>query len=209
MMWTEAHQGRRQEDRQRTRRRPRPQCQTGHVTDHCRPRTGLGGLPDSLRNKAIPRSRSVGDQRICALAVITLLMMAAPSCFEGFEKLAHKFLHRDVRRRGPPRRATERLPTPDRPAYEADTYKIKASVLPSLAEIIVITLGTADAPFTTTTVLVGIAILITIGVQPRGRRYRVLDDLGLHLNGAAAIPVCLFQRKIGCGISSLAGNGAS
>ena len=161
----------------------------------------------SLRNKAILVPAALAISAFAPWAVIPLLMMGgAFLCFEGFEKLAHKFLHRDVEDAAHHEELVGALADPgiDPVAYEAD--KIKGAIRTDFilsAEIIAITLGTvADAPFTTQlTVLVGIAILITIGVYGVVAGIVKLDDLGLHLTrrsgdtGSAS-----FQRKIGRGI---------
>ncbi|MFY3384983.1 DUF808 domain-containing protein [Paracidovorax sp. MALMAid1276] len=135
-------------------------------------------------------------------AVTPLLMLGgAFLCFEGFEKLAHKFLH------SPHEDAAEHAsrahananPDIDLVAFEKD--KIKGAVRTDFilsAEIIAITLGTvATAPFgTQVAVLSGIAVLMTVGVYGLVAGIVKLDDLGLWLSaktGGAA-------RALGAGI---------
>ena len=84
--------------------------------------------------------------------------------------------------------------------------KIKGAVRTDFilsAEIIVITLGTvADAPFATqVAVLVGIALLMTVGVYGLVAGIVKLDDAGLYLSrreGDAA--VARIQRRVGASI---------
>ncbi len=89
-------QGRRQEDRRRAGRRPGAQCPAGHgraaPTANCRwcgrwPRARSSTRPSWCR----PRWRS----RVFLPWLITPLLMIGGAflCFEGSEKLAHKFLH--------------------------------------------------------------------------------------------------------------------
>ena len=98
-------------------------------------------------------------------AVTPLLMLGgAFLCYEGFEKLAHKFLHAQARTRPQHARAARRRwPTRRSTWWRFEKDKIKGAVRTDFilsAEIIVITLGTvADAPFgTQVAVLAGIAI---------------------------------------------------
>ncbi|MCE6982764.1 DUF808 family protein, partial [Pseudomonas frederiksbergensis] len=99
-------------------------------------------------------------------AVTPLLMVGgAFLCFEGFEKLAHKFLHSKEEDQAEHVALTEAVADPavDLVAFEQD--KIKGAVRTDFilsAEIIAITLGTvADAPLTQQIiVLSGIAIVM-------------------------------------------------
>lgn len=125
-------------------------------------------------------------------AVIPLLMLGgAYLCFEGFEKLAHKFLHskaEDAAEHGARAEAVAD-PNVDLVAYEKD--KIKGAVRTDFilsAEIIAITLGTvADAPLSQQIiVLSGIAIVMTIGVYGLVAGIVKLDDLGLWLTQKAS-----------------------
>jgi predicted DNA repair protein MutK len=71
------------------------------------------------------------------------------------------------------------------------------------AEIIVITLGTVgDAPFVTqVAVLVGIALLMTVGVYGLVAGIVKLDDAGLYLSRREGDAMAdLIQRRIGAGI---------
>jgi uncharacterized protein len=120
--------------------------------------------------------------------LITPLLMVGGAflCFEGFEKIAHKFLHskqEDTQHEAEIRQAIEN-PTVDLVALEKD--KIKGAIRTDFilsAEIIVIALGTvATAPFTKQVTVVSlIALIMTIGVYGLVAGIVKLDDLGLHL----------------------------
>ena len=120
-------------------------------------------------------------------AVTPLLMLGgAYLCFEGFEKLAHKFLHSKVEDHAEHAQLVKAVADPaiDLVAFEKD--KIKGAIRTDFilsAEIIAITLGTvADAPFTQQViVLSGIAIVMTVGVYGLVAGIVKLDDLGLWL----------------------------
>ena len=120
-------------------------------------------------------------------AVIPLLMLGgAYLCFEGFEKLAHKFLHSKAEDQAEHAQLAEAMadPATDLVAFEKD--KIKGAIRTDFilsAEIIAITLGiVADAQLTQQViVLSGIAIVMTIGVYGLVAGIVKLDDLGLWL----------------------------
>ena len=120
-------------------------------------------------------------------AVIPLLMLGgAYLCFEGFEKLAHKFLHSKAEDQAEHAQLAEAVadPATDLVAFEKD--KIKGAIRTDFilsAEIIAITLGiVADAQLTQQVIeLSGIAIVMTIGVYGLVAGIVKLDDLGLWL----------------------------
>ncbi|WP_313043560.1 DUF808 domain-containing protein [Pseudomonas sp.] len=120
-------------------------------------------------------------------AVIPLLMLGgAYLCFEGFEKLAHKFLDSQAEDQAEHAQLAEAVadPATDLVAFEKD--KIKGAIRTDFilsAEIIAITLGiVADAQLTQQViVLSGIAIVMTIGVYGLVAGIVKLDDLGLWL----------------------------
>lgn len=120
-------------------------------------------------------------------AVTPLLMLGgAYLCFEGFEKLAHKFLHSKAEDQAQHAQLAEAVadPATDLVAFEKD--KIKGAIRTDFilsAEIIAITLGiVADAQLTQQViVLSGIAIVMTIGVYGLVAGIVKLDDLGLWL----------------------------
>ncbi|MDP1533131.1 MAG: DUF808 domain-containing protein [Rubrivivax sp.] len=149
----------------------------------------------SLVNKAILVPAALLISAVAPWAVTPLLMLGgAFLCYEGFEKLAHRFLHpkaQDQARRDAVRSALID-PQVDLRALERD--KIKGAVRTDFvlsAEIVAITLGTvAGAPFATRlAVLSAMALLMTVGVYGLVAAIVKLDDAGLHLSqraGAAA-----------------------
>jgi predicted DNA repair protein MutK len=146
----------------------------------------------SFINKAILVPAALAISAFIPWAVTPLLMIGgAYLCYEGFEKLAHKFLHSreaDAAHREELARALAN-PAVDLRAVEKD--KIKGAVRTDFilsAEIIAITLGTvAESEFVVQVgVLVGIAVAMTIGVYGLVAGIVKLDDLGLHLSRRAA-----------------------
>ena len=108
-------------------------------------------------------------------------------CFEGAEKLAHRFLHSPTESDAERAALTDALVkgSADLVAFEKD--KIKGAIRTDFvlsAEIIAITLGTvATAAFgTRVAVLAGIALLMTVGVYGFVAGIVKLDDAGLHLS---------------------------
>ncbi|MDQ0739454.1 DUF808 domain-containing protein [Pseudomonas sp. W4I3] len=141
----------------------------------------------SFLNKLILVPAALLISAFAPWAVTPLLMLGgAYLCFEGFEKLAHKFLHSKADDQAEHAQLTEAVadPATDLVAFEKD--KIKGAVRTDFilsAEIIAITLGTvADAPLMQQViVLSGIAIVMTIGVYGLVAGIVKLDDLGLWL----------------------------
>lgn len=142
----------------------------------------------SLWNKAILVPAALAISALAPWAVLPLLMIGgAYLCFEGVEKLAHKWLHSHEEDEAHQAELVQALtePTVDLAVVEAD--KIKGAIRTDFilsAEIIVITLGTvAEAPFVTqVAVLVGIALLMTVGVYGLVAGIVKLDDGGLYLS---------------------------
>lgn len=138
----------------------------------------------SLKNKAILVPAALAISAFIPWAVTPLLMLGgAFLCFEGFEKLAHKYLPHSGQEEHHETAATA-VGDVDPVAYEQD--KIKSAVRTDFilsAEIIAITLGTvAGAPLQQQiTVLVGIALIMTAGVYGIVAGIVKLDDGGLYL----------------------------
>ncbi len=161
----------------------------------------------SAMNKAILVPAALVISAFAPWAVTPLLMIGGLFlCYEGFEKLAHKFLHDAADDETHQAQVLQALSDPavDLVAFEKD--KIKGAVRTDFilsGEIIVITLGTvADSPFITQlTVLVGIAIVMTIGVYGVVAGIVKLDDLGLWLTKSpgSGAGVAL-QHRIGAAI---------
>ena len=156
----------------------------------------------SLVNKAILVPAALLISAFIPWAVTPLLMLGgAYLCFEGFEKLAHKFLHSKDEDQAQHEARNEALADPniDLVAYEKD--KIKGAVRTDFilsAEIIAITLGiVADSPLTQQiVVLSGFAVVMTIGVYGLVGGIVKLDDLGLWMTTKASS----LARAVGNGI---------
>eukprot|EP01133_Synstelium_polycarpum_P019524 gene19524-23387_t len=147
----------------------------------------------SLKNKAILVPAALAISAFAPWAITPLLMVGgAYLCFEGFEKLAHKYLHPDDSHKAELAQAL-RDPQVDLVALEKD--KIKGAIRTDFilsAEIIVIALGTvATATFAEqVAVVVGIAIIMTVGVYGLVAGIVKLDDAGFYLSarkGAGAL----------------------
>jgi predicted DNA repair protein MutK len=142
----------------------------------------------SMVNKAILVPAALAISAFVPVLITPLLMLGgAFLCFEGVEKLAHKFLHSEAEDAAEHESHVQANANPavDLVAFEKD--KIKGAVRTDFilsAEIIVIALGTvATAPFMQqVAVLVGIAILMTVGVYGLVGGIVKLDDLGLWLS---------------------------
>ncbi len=157
-------------------------------------------------NKLILVPSALAISTFAPWAVTPLLMLGgAFLCFEGFEKLAHKYLHSKAEDAAHHAELVHALQDPaiDLVAFEKE--KIKGAVRTDFvlsAEIIVITLGTvAAAPFLTQlSVLAGIAVLMTVGVYGLVALIVKLDDFGLFLRRFSNA----FARKIGTGLVNAA-----
>jgi predicted DNA repair protein MutK len=141
----------------------------------------------SALNKAILVPLALAISAFAPWAVTPLLMAGGLYlCFEGVEKLAHKFLHdpaEDAHRAALQQALSD--PSVDWVALERD--KIKGAVRTDFilsAEIIAITLGTVQGQPVATqlSVLAGIAVLMTVGVYGLVAGIVKLDDLGLALS---------------------------
>jgi predicted DNA repair protein MutK len=161
----------------------------------------------SALNKAILVPAALAISAFAPWAVTPLLMIGgAFLCFEGFEKLAHKYLHSKEDVEAQHKDLVNALADPkvDLVAFEKD--KIKGAVRTDFilsAEIIAITLGTvATQPFLTQlSVLSGIAVIMTIGVYGLVAGIVKLDDGGLALSRKTGDGgFARMQRSFGRGI---------
>jgi predicted DNA repair protein MutK len=160
----------------------------------------------SFVNKLILVPSALAISAFVPWLVTPLLMVGgAYLCFEGFEKLAHKFLHSEAEDEAGHAQLTEAVadPATDLVAYEKD--KIKGAIRTDFilsAEIIAITLGTVATASLTQQVIVmsGIAIVMTVGVYGLVAGIVKLDDLGLWLTQKPG----QFARKVGSAILSAA-----
>ncbi|MBK6788177.1 MAG: DUF808 domain-containing protein [Betaproteobacteria bacterium] len=143
----------------------------------------------SFVNKAILVPAALAISAFAPWAVTPLLMVGgAFLCYEGFEKIAHRFLPGGHEEKPPLQERARVLADPALDLVALERDKIKGAVRTDFilsAEIVAITLGTvADAPFTTqVTVLSGIAVVMTVGVYGFVAGIVKLDDLGLWLSG--------------------------
>ena len=146
----------------------------------------------SMVNKAILVPAALAISAFAPWAVTPLLMVGgAFLCFEGFEKLAHKFMHSQAEDEAHHAKLTEAVVNPAVDLVQVEKDKIKGAVRTDFilsAEIIAITLGTvAASPFVTqVSVLVGIAVLMTVGVYGLVAGIVKLDDFGLYLSRQAS-----------------------
>lgn len=139
----------------------------------------------SLVNKAILVPAALLISAAAPWAVSPLLMIGgAYLCYEGCEKLAHRFLHAHKEEERAQLAAATLDPNVDMVAFEKD--KIAGALRTDFvlsAEIIVIALSTVrDQTFSMrVAVLVAIALIMTIGVYGLVASIIKLDDLGLTL----------------------------
>lgn len=141
----------------------------------------------SLRNKLILVPAALAISALLPWAITPLLMLGGLYlCFEGVEKLAHKWLHGADEEAAEHAELLAHLNDPELDLVALEVEKIKGAIRTDFvlsAEIIVIALGTvADKPFATqVAVLAGIGLLMTIGVYGIVAAIVKMDDLGLYL----------------------------
>lgn len=149
----------------------------------------------SLRNKAILVPAALAISAFLPQAITPLLMVGgAYLCFEGFEKLAHKYLHSAAEDAAHEEELVTALAAgADMRAVEQD--KIKGAVRTDFilsAEIIVISLGVVNeggASFgAQVAALVAVAIAMTIGVYGLVAAIVKIDDVGLWLSRKSGAP---------------------
>ena len=159
----------------------------------------------SMLNKAILVPAALAIGAFAPWAVTPLLMLGgAFLCYEGFEKLAHKFLHSKAEDEAHHAQRLNALADPAVDLVAVEKDKIKGAVRTDFilsAEIIAITLGTVqDSAFITqVSVLSGIAILMTVGVYGLVAGIVKLDDAGLYLSQKTGA-----LRSLGLGILATA-----
>lgn len=145
----------------------------------------------SLINKAILVPAALAISALAPWLVTPLLMIGgAFLCFEGAEKLAHRWLHRQESD-AHEAELHAALADPDVDLMQLEKDKIKGAVRTDFilsAEIIAITLGTVTGQdlMTQTVVLVGISVIMTVGVYGLVGGIVKLDDLGLWLSQRAS-----------------------
>jgi predicted DNA repair protein MutK len=141
----------------------------------------------SLLNKAILVPAALAISAFAPWLVTPLLMVGgAFLCYEGAEKLAHRFLHSKDEDTAHKAEHLQALAASAEDRLAMEKAKIKGAIRTDFilsAEIIAITLGAvAGVPFgTQVAVLVGIALAMTAGVYGVVAGIVKLDDLGLWL----------------------------
>lgn len=159
----------------------------------------------SMLNKAILVPAALAISYFVPWLVVPLLMLGgAFLCFEGFEKLAHKFLHRQEAE-AHKQELHDALKNPDVDLKAVERDKIKGAIRTDFilsAEIIAITLGTVagESIGMQFLVLAVVAIMITVVVYGLVAGIVKLDDGGLYLSQQDNKAV----QKVGRGILWLA-----
>lgn len=142
----------------------------------------------SLKNKLILVPAALAISAFAPWAIMPLLMVGGLYlCFEGVEKVAHKYLHSPSEDEAHHAELTAALEDPKADLAALERNKIKGAIRTDFilsAEIIVITLGAVESAAFLTQVLVlsGIAILMTVGVYGLVAGIVKLDDAGLYLS---------------------------
>ncbi|SCU75674.1 conserved hypothetical protein; putative inner membrane protein [Cupriavidus necator] len=160
----------------------------------------------SIRNKVILVPAALAISAWAPWAVVPLLMVGgAFLCYEGFEKLAHRFLHSEAEDAAHHAREIQAMSDPVVDVVAFEKEKIKGAVRTDFilsAEIIVISLGTvANAPFgQRLAVLCAIAVIMTVGVYGLVAGIVKLDDAGLYLSQRSSAGL----RWLGRGLLGLA-----
>ena len=141
----------------------------------------------SMRNKFILVPAALAISLVAPWLITPLLILGGLFlCYEGFEKVAHRFLHYDEDAEAGHRERMDHLADPGFDMVAFEKNKIKGAIRTDFilsAEIIVLTLGVvADRDFTTQVLVVsGIALIMTVGVYGLVAGIVKLDDAGLYL----------------------------
>lgn len=161
----------------------------------------------SLINKAILVPAALLISAFIPWLITPMLMIGgAYLCYEGVEKLAHKFLHSESEEQQHQRALAEAVANPEIDMVEFEKEKIKGAIRTDFvlsAEIIVITLGSvAQATFSTqVAAVIAIALIMTVGVYGFVALIVKLDDMGLFLLRKQGQGAWLgLQHKVGKGL---------
>lgn len=166
----------------------------------------------SLLNKAILVPLAIAISVFLPWAVTPLLMIGgAYLSFEGVEKVFHSIFHHSEKGgHSFQKKSPKKKSKPIQKTKSSEKEKIKGAIRTDFilsAEIIVIALGTvAGAPLSKQiAVLVGVALLMTVGVYGLVAGIVKLDDGGLALASLKGkTPARRFFRSLGRGILRLA-----
>ena len=156
----------------------------------------------SLLNKVILVPAALLIATLAPWLITPLLMLGgAYLCFEGVEKLVHKYLHNPADDAAERAALKQALVDPAVDLVALEKTKIQGAVRTDFilsAEIVVISLGTvADAPLAQkAAVLAGIALVMTVGVYGLVAGIVKLDDAGLWLTRQASAA----QQALGRGL---------
>jgi len=156
----------------------------------------------SFKNKAILVPTALAISALLPWLVIPLLMIGgAYLCFEGVEKLAHRYLHAPAEDEAERAAKLSAIVDTNVDMVEFEKEKIAGAIRTDFilsAEILVITLGTVKAqPFSSQVmVLVVIAVVMTVGVYGLVAGIVKLDDVGLWLTKKSSA----FMQAIGRGM---------
>lgn len=158
----------------------------------------------SLVNKAILVPLALVLSVTLPWLITPLLMLGGVYlCFEGFEKIAHAWLHRGQTSDAEDNALMQALADPSIDLVALERDKIKGAIRTDFvlsAEIIAITLGTVQtSPWTTQlAVLSGVSLLMTVGVYGLVAGIVKIDDLGLYLSRQpTAVPGTGWKHGLG------------
>ena len=161
----------------------------------------------SLLNKAILVPAALVISAFAPWLVTPLLMVGgAFLCFEGFEKLAHRFLHSPDTEAARREARVKALADSNVDLVAMEKDKVKGAIRTDFilsAEIIAITLGTVQSSpmLTQVMVLSGIALVMTLGVYGLVASIVKLDDGGLYLSQKPGeTTLAQWQRSLGRGV---------
>lgn len=165
----------------------------------------------SFKNKLILVPAALALSAFLPILITPLLMLGgAYLCFEGFEKIAHKFMHSGAEDQQHHDDMVSALSDDKVDMIEFEQNKIKGAIRTDFilsAEIIVIALGsTGEADFTTQALTVTlIAFLMTAGVYGLVAGIVKLDDAGFYLVKDTAKSLWSgFKRALGRGLLAFA-----
>ena len=141
----------------------------------------------SFRNKLILVPTALAISAVAPWLITPLLMLGGLYlCYEGVEKIAHKFLHSPEEDAAHRQELRDKLADPAVDPVEFERDKIRGAIRTDFilsAEIIVLTLGVvAASTFTTQVMVVSLmAVAMTVGVYGLVAGIVKLDDAGLYL----------------------------
>lgn len=165
----------------------------------------------SFINKVILVPAALLISAFLPVAIMPLLMLGgAFLCYEGVEKLLHKFLHGKAQAEKEALRHREAVLNTEVSLADLERSKIKGAIRTDFilsAEIIVIALGAVKAASFSVQVvsLCAIALLMTVGVYALVAGIVKLDDAGVYLmKTSKEKPAAAVRVALGRGILSFA-----